>query len=217
MTAPLDPITTDLVGHALGSIADEMALTIVRTAHSSNLTNSMDLSSALCNAKGRLIVQGLLFRFTWDRYPIAWMPFSGDLAMTFSRATCTSSTIHTMAGRICPTYISFSPCLRRHGCLAMPRALPTTPISAERSLAVMAATQPRFIRKDFGFPRPGCSTAVGGIPGLKRCLREMSEFRIRCSAIYGLRSPPAMWDKRGCLSSPRSTGSMRWTVILKKS
>ena len=59
MTAPLDPITTDLVGHALGSIADEMALTIVRTAHSSNLTNSMDLSSALCDAKGRLIVQGL--------------------------------------------------------------------------------------------------------------------------------------------------------------
>ncbi len=59
MTKPLDPITTDLVGHALGSIADEMALTIVRTAHSSNLTNSMDLSSALCDARARLIVQGL--------------------------------------------------------------------------------------------------------------------------------------------------------------
>ena len=59
MTNRLDPITIDLVGHALGSIADEMALTIIRTAHSSNLTNSMDLSSALCDAKGRLIVQGL--------------------------------------------------------------------------------------------------------------------------------------------------------------
>ena len=59
MTSRLDPITTDLVGHALSSIADEMAITIVRTAHSSNLTNSMDLSSALCDSHGRLLVQGL--------------------------------------------------------------------------------------------------------------------------------------------------------------
>ena len=57
MTKPLDPITTDLISHALGTIADEMAITIVRTAHSNNLTNSMDLSTALCDANGRLIVQ----------------------------------------------------------------------------------------------------------------------------------------------------------------
>ena len=55
----LDPIVVDLVGHALGSIVDEMALTIVRTAHSGNLKNSMDLSSALCDAEGTLVAQGL--------------------------------------------------------------------------------------------------------------------------------------------------------------
>lgn len=65
----LDPISVDLVGHALGAIVDEMALTIVRTAHSSNLKNSMDLSSALCDAKGRLVVQGLTLQLHLGSIP----------------------------------------------------------------------------------------------------------------------------------------------------
>ena len=38
---------------------DEMALTLVRTAYSSNLKNAMDLSAAVCDADGQLIAQGL--------------------------------------------------------------------------------------------------------------------------------------------------------------
>jgi N-methylhydantoinase B len=55
----VDPITLELVKNALGSIVDEMALTIVRTAYSANLKNSMDLSAALCDARGELVAQGL--------------------------------------------------------------------------------------------------------------------------------------------------------------
>src|SRR5919202_290444 len=36
-----------------------MSLTLVRTAYSPNLKSAMDLSSALCDARGRLVVQGL--------------------------------------------------------------------------------------------------------------------------------------------------------------
>jgi len=57
--ASLDPVTLELIKNALGSVVDEMALTIVRTAYSSNLKNSMDLSSALCDAEGELVAQGL--------------------------------------------------------------------------------------------------------------------------------------------------------------
>ena len=55
----LDPITLELIRHGLESIVDEMALALVRTAYSPNLKSAMDLSSALCDARGRLVVQGL--------------------------------------------------------------------------------------------------------------------------------------------------------------
>jgi N-methylhydantoinase B len=54
-----DPITRELVRNALDALVDEMALTLVRTAYSSNLKNSLDLSAAVCDAQGRLVAQGL--------------------------------------------------------------------------------------------------------------------------------------------------------------
>ncbi len=55
----VDPITFELIRNALGSIVDEMTLTVVRTAYSSNLKNSMDFSTGFLNAEGELVVQGL--------------------------------------------------------------------------------------------------------------------------------------------------------------
>lgn len=55
----VDAITLELIRHGLESIVDEMALALVRTAYSPNLKSAMDLSSALCDARGRLVVQGL--------------------------------------------------------------------------------------------------------------------------------------------------------------
>jgi N-methylhydantoinase B len=56
---PVDPIHFELIRNALGSIADEMALTIVRTSHSGVLKDNMDFSTALCDARGRMLAQGL--------------------------------------------------------------------------------------------------------------------------------------------------------------
>ncbi|MBI1922690.1 hydantoinase B/oxoprolinase family protein, partial [Candidatus Poribacteria bacterium] len=59
MTTAFDPITLELIKNALDALVDEMALTLVRTAYSSNLKNSLDLSAAVCDAQGQLVAQGL--------------------------------------------------------------------------------------------------------------------------------------------------------------
>ena len=54
-----DPITAELFRSAINALADEMALTIYRTAYSGVLKNIMDYSTALCDPRGRLVAQGL--------------------------------------------------------------------------------------------------------------------------------------------------------------
>lgn len=54
-----DPIELELFRNGLMAIADEMALTIVRTAFSSVLRDNMDFSTALMDAGGRVVAQGL--------------------------------------------------------------------------------------------------------------------------------------------------------------
>ncbi|HEX9867802.1 MAG TPA: hydantoinase B/oxoprolinase family protein [Candidatus Tectomicrobia bacterium] len=59
MTEIADPITFELFKNAIFSIADEMALTVVRTTYSGVLKDNMDFSTALADADGKLIAQGL--------------------------------------------------------------------------------------------------------------------------------------------------------------
>ena len=59
MTQVDDPISFELFKNAIFSIADEMALTICRTTYSSVLKNNMDFSTALADADGHLVAQGL--------------------------------------------------------------------------------------------------------------------------------------------------------------
>lgn len=53
-----DPVTLELVKNAVESVVDEMALTMMRTAYSSNLKSSNDLSAAYCSLDGELLAQG---------------------------------------------------------------------------------------------------------------------------------------------------------------
>jgi N-methylhydantoinase B len=53
-----DPVTLELVKNAVESVVDEMALTMMRTAYSSNLKSSNDLSAAYCSLEGELLAQG---------------------------------------------------------------------------------------------------------------------------------------------------------------
>ena len=59
MNREFDPVETEILKNALESLVDEMAMTVLRTAYSNNLKNSMDFSTALCQPSGELIAQGL--------------------------------------------------------------------------------------------------------------------------------------------------------------
>jgi N-methylhydantoinase B len=54
----LDPVTTELVRHELGALVDDMMLSVLRSAHSQVVKITMDFSTALCDAEGRMIAQG---------------------------------------------------------------------------------------------------------------------------------------------------------------
>jgi N-methylhydantoinase B/oxoprolinase/acetone carboxylase alpha subunit len=72
MTAPLvDPITQQIVGNALASIADEMATTIFRTAHSTVVRDGMDFSAAICDPQGETVAQGVTVPFHLGSVPHA--------------------------------------------------------------------------------------------------------------------------------------------------
>lgn len=57
--AGTDPVTLEILKNALESLADEMALIILRSAYSPIVRDSMDYSTAVCDAQGRLVAQGL--------------------------------------------------------------------------------------------------------------------------------------------------------------
>ncbi|MGH3380855.1 MAG: MFS transporter [Actinoallomurus sp.] len=52
-----DAATFEVFRNAVTGLADEMAITILRTAHSQIVASSMDFSAALCDASGRVIAQ----------------------------------------------------------------------------------------------------------------------------------------------------------------
>ena len=55
----IDPVTLEVIQNALGSIVDEMALTIMRTAYSGIVKDALDYSTAFCDRNGEMIAQGL--------------------------------------------------------------------------------------------------------------------------------------------------------------
>ena len=67
----IDPVTQQIVGNALASIADEMATTIFRTAHSTVVRDGMDFSAALCDASGETVAQAVTVPFHLGSVPHA--------------------------------------------------------------------------------------------------------------------------------------------------
>ncbi len=53
----IDPITLEIVGNLLLSIAEEMGVTLVKTAYSTNIKERKDCSTAIFDAKGNMIAQ----------------------------------------------------------------------------------------------------------------------------------------------------------------
>ena len=68
----VDPITLQIVGNALASMADEMATTICRTAHSTVVRDGMDFSAVVCDAKGGPSRRRSACRSTSARSRLRW-------------------------------------------------------------------------------------------------------------------------------------------------
>lgn len=54
-----DAATRELVRHALEALADEMALTLIRTCRSHHVKHTGDFSTAIADAQGRILAQGM--------------------------------------------------------------------------------------------------------------------------------------------------------------
>src|SRR6476646_4478988 len=66
-----DPFALELIKNALVALADEMALTIYRTARSFVVKEALDFSTALFLADGQLIAQGTCLPFHLGARPFA--------------------------------------------------------------------------------------------------------------------------------------------------
>lgn len=73
-----DPITLEVVQGALSSMADEMALVIMRTAYSSIVRDSMDYSTGLCDRDGKVIAHGMTMALHLGSFPDAMEALKRD-------------------------------------------------------------------------------------------------------------------------------------------
>ncbi len=64
-------VTQGLVASALAAIADEMATTVFRTAHSTIVRDCMDFSASLCEANGEMIAQAVTIPLHLGSVPTA--------------------------------------------------------------------------------------------------------------------------------------------------
>ena len=135
-----DPITMEVVQNALSSIADEMALVIMRTAYSSIVRDSMDYSTGLCDREGRVVAHGLTMALHLGSFPDAMRVLTREYA-----------------GRIDPgdVFIFNDPYVA--GGMHLPDVYIVQPIFHEDALEGYAATLVHQI--DMGGIAPG-STAV---------------------------------------------------------
>jgi N-methylhydantoinase B len=59
MDEPIDPITLEVIKNALTSVADELALIIMRTAYSNIVRDAFDFSTSVCDHEGKIVAQSL--------------------------------------------------------------------------------------------------------------------------------------------------------------
>src|SRR5215217_7174980 len=66
-----DPITLEVIKNRLDSIADQIALVLMRSAYSPVVRDSLDYSTAVCDRDGRFVAQGLTTALHLGSFPSA--------------------------------------------------------------------------------------------------------------------------------------------------
>ena len=57
--AKIDPYLLEVLRSAFDTIADNLAITVMRTAYSEIVRESLDFSTALCDGNGKTLAQGV--------------------------------------------------------------------------------------------------------------------------------------------------------------
>ncbi len=52
-----DPVLSEVIANLLMSVADEIGLSLIRTAHSPNIRERRDCSTAVLDARGQIVAQ----------------------------------------------------------------------------------------------------------------------------------------------------------------
>ena len=78
-----DPVLFELMQHAVSAVADQMAVTVIRTARSTVSKEAMDFSTGICNADGEVVALGLCLPLMLGSLPPALQTikreFDGDM------------------------------------------------------------------------------------------------------------------------------------------
>ena len=96
----LDPIELQVVTGALRSACEEMGVVLVRSAHSSNIKERRDASTALFDATGQMVMQAEHIPVHLGAMPAAVAAVLEEEHHPESRG---SSTIRSPAAPTCPT------------------------------------------------------------------------------------------------------------------
>jgi N-methylhydantoinase B len=67
----IDAVTLEVIQNALGSLVDEMALIVMRTAYSGIVRDALDYSTALCDRHGEMVAQGVTIALHLGSFPEA--------------------------------------------------------------------------------------------------------------------------------------------------
>ena len=96
----LDPVTLSVLASALAGIAEEMGAVLIRGSYSSNIKERRDCSTALFDAKGRMVAQA-------EHIPVhlGAMPEAVEAVMRRNpeRGDVFAITTPTRGGRTCRT------------------------------------------------------------------------------------------------------------------
>ena len=77
-----DRITVEIIKNRLDSIADQIALVLMRSAYSPIVRDSLDYSTAVCDRDGRFLAQGLTTALHLGSFPYAMRNLLGSVGPT---------------------------------------------------------------------------------------------------------------------------------------
>ena len=163
-------IRRELIREALAAICEEMAVSVIRTSHSETVKSAMDFSTALCDATGEIIAQGVTLPNQLGALPDAvaavLREFGGRLEPGRRRAW---STTRSRAACTCRTSSWSSPCSAATGCSRSSRPSPITRTSAASCRARCRPTPRSASRRACGSRRSGSTAAASRSTGSSRC------------------------------------------------